>query len=152
MRDNCPLLVWCSEDEVMLNRNHRISSVMCFADRVAVTTADCHCDDVFVNATTDRLFAMYSMWTAGDLRELAHAHEIGVVATDGGRSLRQKIWDHVCGDACATIVIHFTTLRGPRSMERVEQARAAMSSSGRHSFGEDSSFMAIADAELYRAI
>ncbi|KAI0708391.1 hypothetical protein C8Q76DRAFT_627348, partial [Earliella scabrosa] len=55
------------------------------------------------------------MWRAGDLRELAHAHEIHVTTRDSAKSLLQKLGDHHCTTTCPTLITVFTTRSTPRS-------------------------------------
>ncbi|KAI0706590.1 hypothetical protein C8Q76DRAFT_819012 [Earliella scabrosa] len=90
------------------------------------------------------------MWQRGDLREIAHAHEVRIVTKDTKYSLLQKLGEHVCTPKCPVLLLIFTTLRALRTEDQVRKATTAVSSI--HSPSDDYAFFQLADDALRRAM
>ena len=104
--------------------------------------------DLVVSTALHTLLSLFSQWRAGQLRELAHAHEIRVLARDSALSLMDRLETHSCGRCCPTVLVVFRPLRRRRTQVQVERSttRRAGISAGSHNY------MELASEELRRSI
>ncbi|RDX47456.1 hypothetical protein OH76DRAFT_1354191, partial [Lentinus brumalis] len=65
------------------------------------------------------------MWRTRDLKKLAEAHRLRLLARETAATLVEKLLDHTCARGCPHVLAIFTTLRsGIRPEEQIRRARA----------------------------
>lgn len=128
-RDRRPSLEWCVETELTLDITHAFASVHIVSSPLSIETLHVVYDDVIINTHLVHLLSIYRMWRARDVKLLAAAHNLQVLARDTAATLLEKLLNHACTVTCPHILAIFTTLRAPRTEEQLNRPRAIPRSS-----------------------
>lgn len=147
--DGRQCLECCAEAELSLDLTHTFRSLHVVVPPVTLSTFDGACDDILVSAGVIRLLSMYSVWHTRDLKELAAAHSIRVLARDTAADIFEKLVAHECTPFCPLAIASFTTLTVPRS-NRQQQHRRAVPPSTRPV--GDTAYLPIVDDVLRQSI
>ena len=75
--------------------------------------------DLVLRTSLSALLRIFSQWRAGQLRELAHAHEIRVLARDSASSILERLNAHICGTTCPVVLVVFRPLQRRRTSTQV---------------------------------
>ncbi len=125
MHEQQPLLEWCAQSELTLDRTHTFDNLYIVDDIVSLEDLHVVYDDVIVNTTLLRLLAVYSMWQTRDLKKVADVHHMRVRARDTAATLTENLLEHSCTHGCPHVLAIFTTRRtGVRTDAQIERARA----------------------------
>ena len=104
--------------------------------------------DLVLRTSLPALLRLFSQWRAGQLRELAHAHELRVLARDSASSILERLTDHLCGRSCPVILVVFRALHRRRTAAQV--ARHAIRRT--ETVCSSQSYTEVASEELRRTI
>ena len=132
-----------------LDYTRLVTGILSFQETPDWTRLGLDAGDVLFNAPLSVMIATFHMWRAGDLRELAHAHEITVPRRESVTSLLDRLDGHACARWCPTVIVVFRALRRPRAAEKVDRAISLYASvplRGNHSY------LNVANEELRRSI
>ena len=140
---------WCAVTGLELDYTHQVIAVLEIRDKTAWSDAHLTMDDVLVNCPIPRLFTLYHMWRAGDLRQLASAHDVGIPSRESAPDMVERLDAHGCHRDCPAVVVVFQTLRRMRGAAQVEAARDRIRNLNLHG---TNSYMQVANETLRRSI
>ena len=143
------VMQWFAIDELDLDFTHQVVDVLAVRDMHAWIDSHLTIDDTLVNCPVPTLFTLYRMWRAGDLRQLADAHNVDVPSRESAPDIMERLDAHACSRDCPPVVVVFQTLRRIRDTAKVEAARGQVL--GLNLQGT-MSFMQVANEELRRSI
>lgn len=142
-------LLWCDDKQLQLDFMHAFRGVIVVTTIAAMPLLRAKCGDDVTNCSLRTLLRSYCAWKIGDLREIAHAHEISLRAREPFQGLKDKLLSHDCTESCPRLIYAFSSLREARGTEVVARKREAWLS-GNDTF--DRSFMRVADDTLRETI
>ena len=148
-RDDKYTMEWCAVEDLDIDYTHQVVAVLAICDRDAWGDAHLTMDDVLVNCPISRLFTLYHMWRAGDLRRLASAHHVGIPSRESAPDMAERLDGHGCHRDCPAVIVVFQTLRRMRDATQVEAARSRTHSLNLHG---TNSYMQVANEALRRGI
>ena len=118
-----PELEWHDADATDLDYTHLVHSTLTVTDAIDWSQLGLREGDIIANTRLRSLLRAYTQWRTGDLREIAHAHELSVSTRDTTQTLLERLGSHVCRHTCPTILVVFRPLQRKRTDNQVQRNR-----------------------------
>ena len=143
------VMEWCLIDDIDLDYTHQIVTILPLHDSRSWSGQPLTMDDVLINCPISSLFTLYHMWRAGDLRQLASAHNVSVPSRESAPDIMERLDMHACQRDCPAVLVVFQTLCRLRDIAKVDVTHARARNLDLRGTG---SYMQVANEALRRSI
>ena len=114
-------LEWHDPQPEELNSLYYVPMILTLQDVPELAQVGVLSEDLLVNGPIPALLNMFQLWRGGDLREIAHAHELSLSRKANLRSLLDRLDSHLCGRCCPSIIVVFRKLQRRRTDDQVQR-------------------------------
>ncbi|KAI1782637.1 hypothetical protein LXA43DRAFT_1068440 [Ganoderma leucocontextum] len=112
---------WHDTLDEELDYTHIVECLLIMTDIPVWTELGLREEDLIICTALRKLLSIFTQWRAGQLRELAHAHEMRVFSRDSALTLLERINTHTCGRLCPAVIAVFRPLQRRRTQAQVER-------------------------------